>query len=240
MPDPNDSFQIRVISLIHSQERRQHTHSVLDPLTVDWSFLDAEDGRKLSSPPVEYKAAKVKRLLGFEMTPSEIGCFLSHKKAWQACVDSNKPTLVLEDDFQTGDHLLDSVESLLAFPDWDIARLQALAEVDFETLKKGAKFDIVRNFADPLGATAYLVKPDSARILIETASEIFEPLDHFIENQRYHGLRMVAVKPYPVRNRGVTTTIQDRPDRPSIRGWAKIQRSIFRIWDRWTNPRPWF
>lgn len=44
-----------------------------------WRFLDAVRGFSLKNPSIEYKADKVKKLLGFELTPNELGCFLSQK-----------------------------------------------------------------------------------------------------------------------------------------------------------------
>src|SRR5512143_1509999 len=92
-------LQTLIISLLRSPQRREKAQSELAKTALKWSFLDAVDGSKLQGPPPEYHPRKVKRLLGFEMTPNEIGCFLSHKKAWQACVAADVPTLIFEDDF---------------------------------------------------------------------------------------------------------------------------------------------
>ena len=91
--------QILVISLERSIDRRMQVEQEMQKISLPWSFLDAIDGSKLTKAPVEYKSNKVKRLQGYELTPNEIGCYLSHKKAWQRCIESGIPTLVLEDDF---------------------------------------------------------------------------------------------------------------------------------------------
>jgi glycosyl transferase family 25 len=88
-----------VISLAGSDARQQQVKSELDKTNLQWRFLDAVRGSALTSTPKEYQPAKVKSLLGFELTPNELGCFLSHKKAWQDCVDKNIPTIIFEDDF---------------------------------------------------------------------------------------------------------------------------------------------
>jgi glycosyl transferase family 25 len=211
---------------------------------LEWRFLDAVDGTKLKAAPIGYNARKVRKLLGFELTPKEIGCYLSHRKAWEACVEKNQPTLIFEDDFVILPQLEDVLKTLLDdYQDWQIVRLQALCECEHYRIADFGKFQIVRNHADPLGATAYLVKPSSARTLIEHSAEIYEPLDHYIEHHQKHGLPMLAIKPYPVTvfdPTRATSTITDRPDRVSVRGPRKALRSIYRFIDRRFARNPWF
>ena len=71
MPD----IQILVISLAGSDARQKKVKSELDKTSFPWRFLDAIKGSALKTTPKEYKSAKVKKLLGFELTPNELGCF---------------------------------------------------------------------------------------------------------------------------------------------------------------------
>lgn len=209
-----------------------------------WEFLEAVDGRLLDLSTVAYNADKVKRLLGFELTPKEIGCYLSHMAAWRACVAQQKPTLVFEDDFVVEPHFETVVNALVrSSADWDIVRLQALCSSASNRIKDFGAFALVQNDSDPLGATAYLVKPKSAQRLLDASTDIYEPLDHYIEHQQKHGQTMLAAIPYPVTVADPTrqtSTITDRPDRLPIRGVRKWSRSLFRMLDRLTSARPWF
>lgn len=235
-------LQTLVISLLRSPQRREKASQELAKTNLKWSFLDAVDGSKMQEDPPEYKRRKVKRLQGYELTPNEIGCFLSHKHVWQECVSSNQPTLVFEDDFILLPHFEETIRFLLTeFHDWQLVRLQGLAESPFDVVKSQRGFSIVRNFADPVGATAYIVKPEAARILVEQARDIYEPLDHFLEHKRKHGIEMLAVKPYPVDITRAPSTISDRPDvRKPIRGLRKKIRSFYRFLDRAFAKYPWF
>lgn len=236
------NLQTVVISLLRSPERREKVKAELAKTKLNWSFLDAVDGAKLQSPPPEYQARKVKRLLGIDMLPNEIGCFLSHKKAWQECLKNNQPTLIFEDDFILLPHFESTLELLLTeFHDWQLIRLQALAPTQHDIVKTIGEISIVKNHEDPLGATAYIVKPAAAKILIEHAKDIYEPLDHFLEHERKHGIEFLAVKPYPVDISKVESTISDqRDDRKPIRGLKKKLRSLNRALDRIVSPSPWF
>ena len=230
-----------VISLAGSDARQQQVKSELDKTNLQWRFLDAVRGSALTSTPKEYQPAKVKSLLGFELTPNELGCFLSHKKAWQDCVENHIPTIIFEDDFC----LLPQFEKAIYFlmnesTNWEAVRLQGLSDVPQEQIQSNGEFALVRNIGDAVGATAYLLKPSAAKILIDAASDIYEPLDHFLEHRQKHHLEFLVISPYPVDITGVETTIADRPGRLPIRGWGKTKRSILRALDRWLSKSPWF
>jgi len=235
------NLQTIVISLLRSPQRRETAQSELSRTNLKWSFIDAVDGSQLKFPPPEYQSRKVKRLLGFDLTPNEIGCFLSHKQAWQACLKNNQPTLVFEDDFILLPHFENTLQLLLTeFQDWRLIRLQALAKTQHDVVKTIGDISIVKNHEDPLGATAYIVKPEAAKILVEHAKDIYEPLDHFLEHEQKHGVEMLAVKPYPVDISKAPSTISDRSDRESLRGIRKKMRSLNRLLDRAFAKDPWF
>jgi glycosyl transferase family 25 len=235
------NLQTVVISLLRSPQRREKARSELSKTNLNWSFLDAVDGSQLQSYPPEYQSRKVKRLLGFDLTPNEIGCFLSHKKAWQTCLESNQATLIFEDDFILLPHFEKTLGLLLTeFHDWQLIRLQSLANSSHVTIRTIGDISIVKNLSDEVGATAYILKPEAARILIEQARDIYEPLDHFLEHEQKHGVEMLAVKPYPVDISKAPSTISDRSDRESLRGIRKQMRSLNRLLDRAFAKDPWF
>ena len=235
-------LQTLVISLLRSPQRREKAISELSKTSLNWSFLDAVDGSQFQSLPKEYNSSKVRRLLGFDLTNSEIGCFLSHKQAWQICLEKNQPTLVFEDDFVLLPNFEKTLQLLLTdFKDWQLVRLQALAGSSYEIVKSFGDISIIKNLSDPVGATAYILKPEAAKILIDHADEIYEPLDHFLEHKLKHGISMMAVKPYPVDISRQQSTISDRPNiRKSIKGLRKYIRSIYRVLDRIFSKDPWF
>jgi glycosyl transferase family 25 len=236
-------LQILVISLPGSDTRQQKAKLELDRTGFKWQFLDAVRGSALRSTPREYDALKVRKILGFELTPNELGCFLSHKKAWQACVDQNITTLIFEDDFYLLPHFEATIQFLLhECKNWSAVRLQGLSAVSQEVIKtsRDRGFALVRNLGDAVGATAYIIKPDAAQTLIDASAEIYEPLDHFLEHYQKHRLNFLAINPYPVDITGVETTISDRPGRKPIKGFAKIKRSLNRAFDRWFSRNPWF
>jgi glycosyl transferase family 25 len=219
-----------VISLKRAVERRKLITAELSRVQIGWKFLDAIDGREITDTPQEYPAKAARRLSGYEMTKSELGCFMSHRLAWRACITMNKPLIIFEDDFLIGEEFITSLEIAFdQFHDWDICRLQGIAGTPDRKILTIGQLAVVKNLEDPLGAAAYIVKPSSAQQLLAASEKIYEPVDHFLEKSRLHKLSVVAIKPYPVRIRNEDSTILDRPVRAPIRGWRKARRSFFRL-----------
>lgn len=236
------NLNIQVISLKRAVDRRISVQNKMKGLNLSWSFLDAVDGKKIQWPPSEYIPWKVKLLLGFELTKSEVACFLSHKLAWGECLKLNRTTLVLEDDFLLDEKFFLALECLLKnFDDWEIARLQGISNVSHIDLQEFCEYRIVKNLGDPLGSTAYLIKPSGAHKLLSSSKKIYEPVDHFLEHTKKHQSKIVACIPYPIKSDCFPTTIDDRKARKPIRGPKKMIRSICRCLDRIiNNESAWF
>jgi glycosyl transferase, family 25 len=233
--------QILVISLDRSIDRRVKVTQEMAKISMPWTFLSAVDGSALKKPPEEYKPRKVRRLLGHDLTPNEIGCFLSHKEAWRRCAKSNLTTLVFEDDFLLAPNFEEIICDLLRNQNlWKFVRLQGLYEVPYQEIASIADVKLVKNMGDAVGATAYILKPEIAEGLIQASVDIYEPVDHFLEHYQKHGLEFLAIRPYPVDITKVKSTIDDRSERDSIRGLKKRMRSIARAIDRLCSSSPWF
>ena len=235
------AIQALVISLERSTDRRERVKHELKNISIEWQFLNAVDGFALQVLPHSYNKSKAKRLRGYEMTLGEIGCYLSHMKAWEKCVEQNKTMLVLEDDFVINGDLSRVIESLTQMDQkWALVRLAALYNAEHRVIDRINGIALAENKGDPVGAAAYLIKPSAAGQLIKNSSAIYEPVDHYLEHYSKHCVRMLAVKPYPISIVGKDSTITDRPDRLPIKGLQKIRRSIYRWLDRQFAANPWY
>jgi glycosyl transferase family 25 len=234
-------IQVLVISLERSVERRKRVEEQLGKTRIQWNFLNAVDGYALSKMPPSYQKTKVKRLQGYELTPGEVGCYLSHIQAWQDCVDKQKITLVFEDDFLISLRFETVLKDLLTISqEWDLVRLSGIYETEDRLLTTRDSFNLVQNLGEPCGTASYILNPNAAKILLENTADIYEPVDHYLEHFKKHGLRCLAAKPYPVELAHTKSTITDRPGRRPVKGFAKYMRSIYRFLDRNLNPSPWF
>lgn len=234
-------IQVFVISLERSSDRRKRVEEQLNKTNIEWNFLNAVDGYALPEMPSSYQKSKVKRLQGYELTPGEIGCFLSHIQAWELCVFNDIATLVFEDDFLVSENLELVINDLLTISDqWNLVRLSGIYETQHETLRQRLGYQLVKNLGEPCGTAAYLIQPAAAKVLLSHAADIYEPVDHYLEHHTKHGLTCLAAKPYPIGLAHTKSTITDRPGRLPVKGLRKTLRSISRFIDRHTSSSPWF
>lgn len=87
-----------VISRKEDRARRARIESTM-PKSVDWSFLDAVDGHQPARIEERYRAIYPKLFWGSSrLKPGAFGCFVSHVKAWESCIDTGSPLAIFEDD----------------------------------------------------------------------------------------------------------------------------------------------
>ena len=235
------SIQVFVISLECSLDRRKRVQEQMAKTGLQWSFLNAVDGYALQNMPSSYQKNKVKRLQGYELTPGEVGCYLSHIKAWERCLATKEVTLIFEDDFILEPQFENVLYDLLGIASaWDLVRLSGIYETSDRLLEARQGYNLVQNLGEPCGTACYLINPKAAAILLENTADIYEPVDHYLEHFKKHGLHCLAAKPYPVVLAHTKSTITDRPGREPVKGLKKLMRSIHRFIDRKLSPSPWF
>jgi glycosyl transferase family 25 len=203
------TFDIIVISLRTSVERRAQAARQLDAMPFAWSFQDAIHGASLPTFPEEYDRKTHLHLFGGDMIPGQIGAFLSHRQAWKKCLQTQKLTFILEDDFlfrQKLSEILPIVFDNLS--NFDVLKLQGHHEDwKHKVLKDYGKNKLVRHYHDTFGLVAYFVKPESAKVLLEKSDHFRAHVDDFVGHDWIHGLKILCVQPYPVTCSGQPSTI---------------------------------
>ena len=111
--------EIYMINLKRRVERRLKMETTLKELGLDFTHLEAVDGKLLTDEVLiqkgitllpEYADPYHKR----SMTMGEVGCFLSHYAIWQKMVELNQDeVLVLEDDIRFEPFFTDRAEQLM-------------------------------------------------------------------------------------------------------------------------------
>lgn len=89
---------IYVISLKHSQDRRESMRNQLNALQLDFKFFDAVNGSTIdkSLHKIDFDLAAAS---GHKLLPGIIGCALSHINLYQKMIDENiEEMVILEDD----------------------------------------------------------------------------------------------------------------------------------------------
>ena len=185
-----------VINLEKSTVRKQYMESLLsDYEFLDVEFIKAIDGRLMTEEERQWQfdIDTGRSLYGKTLNAGEIGCALSHRKAYETLLESTEPyALVLEDDIS----ILRDLRML------DLGRIDAVVN------NSGAKAlmlsgdywfyrrkDIVRLYA-AVGAYAYIINRDAARIILSMTPPCCVADDWLCYKR--HGIKLFAVHPYMI------------------------------------------
>lgn len=208
-------IHLRYIAMDHEVERIAHMESWLSELVLPYQL--SRGVRVDTTSSHQYDSLKRCKRFGYDLRPSEIGCFLAHKKCWEECVTLNEPTLVLESDMRPVNAsylipLLDQLYDKLA--SFDLVRLHGI----FKQNERGSRniqclsngYSLRQCLGDPMGAGAYLITPDAARRLLRDSTTFYQPVDVFLGSTWIHKLRFRTVKPYPFETADFESVIGDR------------------------------
>lgn len=191
-----------VINLDRSPDRRRFMAERFDRLGMQHEFVAAVDGSALSQRDLApYNREKRLKAFGCDLTPNEIGCYLSHYRLFEKIVDENIPrAMVFEDDVVVADDFPDVVRSLSEAPnDWEFIRLAGTRpRRGREVARLCGDYRVVRLLNTACGAQAYLVNLRGARKLLTYGREMTRQIDLTIDRYWENGLRIMAVQPYPV------------------------------------------
>lgn len=113
------------INLPRAEERRQDIAAQARRLGLDVQFVDAVDGKDLPHDVPEYDRAERSKRYHYDLTPNEIACTLSHKKALRTFLDSDAEyAVIMEDDAVLADNIEQGVYELIhQLKGWEVAKL---------------------------------------------------------------------------------------------------------------------
>lgn len=174
-----------VIHLERATGRRKHAETLCHALPFAAEIISAIDGQKLSDEEIAavYQRHKYKPSYPFELSHSEIACFLSHRKAWQAIVDQNLDGgFILEDDVALDYNFLEG---------WALAAInftpQHFIRFPFRIKEKGQKIaetathKLIIPCPVGLGQVAQLVGRNAAEKLLIATEKFDRPVDTLMQ-----------------------------------------------------------
>lgn len=186
--------------------------------------LPAEDRARI------YRPHKMKPFYPFDLSLGEIGCFLSHRRAWEKIVASGDDAgLIVEDDIVVGDDFA----AVLALASGYVApdRLIRFPLRDREEVSEPLGTDGAHRVFRPqvIGLTTgmQIVGREAAARLLALTEVIDRPVDTFLQMRWHTGVDVVTLAPAPVRS-AVTSkggsTIQSHQSL-----WSEVMRSWQRM-----------
>ena len=208
-----------LINLEENVVRRNNSIRQLKSLGLDWHRIDAVNGWKLSEKDIEkfYSAEANRYQAKSPLTAPEIGCYISHLKAWERIASGNSAGgFIFEDDFlakaELGSVLADISDD--SGSTWDMIKLFSLDNSPHTIARQplGQKHEIVMPYRVPSCMLGYGVTVAAAARLAEKTIPFFRPVDEDMKYFWETGLRVSLVLPSPITvgvQRTLTGTIGD-------------------------------
>ena len=192
-----NQLQCFVVNLKRDSEKRNKIVKYLDNLNLDYSFIEAVEGRDLTDAEIAENVDSEKAFarLGRHLSKGEIGCALSHLSIYKKIVDEKiEVSLILEDDVKVDypeaaahieaiSHILeDQLETvdciLLGHHPRYSRELETVTSV-FERIKINKRVRLGWFTERPVGAYAYLLTLEGAQKRLREFEMITKPLDHW-------------------------------------------------------------
>nr|WP_210278222.1 glycosyltransferase family 25 protein [Phyllobacterium myrsinacearum] len=194
-----------IIHLKRAEKRGAHVRELMQRLPIEARILDAVDAQKLAESEIAAVYSRRSRHFPpypFELRVTEIACFLSHRKAWQAIVDDNLDAgLVIEDDVDIDPGFADQLKlagdtikpaDYIRFPRW------ARGEEGGEISRQG-EISIMQPKLPGLGMQMQLIGRDAAIALLEATKRFDRPVDTTLQMRWLHPVRMLSARPITIR-----------------------------------------
>lgn len=219
------------ISLADAEQRRAFMAGQLEKLGLPYRFLDAIRPDLSQGWPDCYQRKQRLARHGHDLTQGEIGCFLSHRQAWQEFLAGSEPFLcVLEDDVELQPGFAEGLEALCAHAgEWDIVRLYGVFCRDSAKLRELAPGRwLVDYFDQPRGTQGYVLNRVAAERLLRHTDKMNCAIDDAIDRGWEHKLRLYGVEPYlVVEQLQHASTIGSRK-RARLPLWRRLMRELHR------------
>ena len=197
---------IFVINLDTSPERFSNTQAQFEQINVNVTRLQGVLGKALSESEInevyspQLNFAKSDRAL----SKGEIGCYASHRKAWQQIVDMEVPFgIVAEDDIIVEPFLQEALDMLKALTiDWDLIKLAPYKNTTRPVVMAkqiNARFELVINRKTITGCAGYALSRKAAMKLLKSTSPFYRPVDTDLQHFWEHDIDIYALQPFVIK-----------------------------------------
>ncbi|WP_120498304.1 glycosyltransferase family 25 protein [Kiloniella sp. EL199] len=222
---------IFIINLERSAERRKKIEDQFNSIELNYEFYKAIDGRELDWKSIKNYAHSYRlKEFGKDMTPNEIGCYLSHFTLFERILnEGHEMALIIEDDVKITKELpavLKAIKNVKT--PWDMIRLASSRDRKFEILEPITEIaDLVKLKGNACGAVGYILNQSGAEKLCNYCKTIFHPIDIAMDRVWENKLQIRAVYPFPiVHDNSVQSDI--RSDSPPIQDPQKTIHKLRR------------
>ena len=219
---------VYVINLNRSTDRLVQVSAALHAAGLAFERIPAIDASELEPAITErfYDEGANRRSYLAPLSPQEVACFLSHRRAWQTFLHTRDDpfAVFLEDDAAPlrGDLNLQLLQQ--SFADSDRAQIIKLYR------PPSARIPVRRPLVPPLGAVAQAMNRAAAQALVEFTERFHEPVDVALQRCWDHGARVTVAHPLWFGEAAGSSTVRSRRQRPHEgRLLREIRRPLFQL-----------
>jgi GR25 family glycosyltransferase involved in LPS biosynthesis len=227
-----------IIHLRRAERRRPQAERLAAILPMPVTILDAVDGLQLSDDDVQavYRRRLHRPRYPFELRRTEVGCFLSHRKAWREIVDRGLDAgLIVEDDVELGGPHFDTALQLAlqSIRPGDYIRFPYRDYTDKgKIVAQAGEARLVHPRRLGAGMQMQLVGRQAATALLK-ATEVFDrPVDTTIQLRQAPAVRVLAMHPPIIRQIGHLlggSVVQKKTRKPLDVLSREIKRASYRL-----------
>lgn len=190
-----------VVTLERAKDRQRNIAVQLKDIGHHFEYFFGVDGAQGHHPLFDhYNEAKRMKLRGEPMSPGQLGCFASHYRIWQECVESQEPVLVIEDDAlidpERFNVFVDAIPNLPG--DVECLRLfrnKAKAGKDIHPRHLAGELYVKKFLKGHMSTTGYYLTPSGARKFLLGASEWILPVDLYMDQFWHNGVECFGITP---------------------------------------------
>ncbi|NVK36710.1 MAG: glycosyltransferase family 25 protein [Gammaproteobacteria bacterium] len=229
------NYKIFVINLDERPDKFKNAEDQILAQGLSCERISAVRGSNLSEEEItkNYDAKANKKHYMKTMSVGEIGCYMSHRAAWQKIIDDNLDyAIILEDDckLEADFHLLPSL--LTHLKDWDYIKLtgpRGRKKIQ-DTACITDKFSIAHYNKVPISTPGQVVSLKGAKALLENSQPFFRPVDVDLQQYWEKNIDIIGIEPKLVGTAGFDSdiTAMDKSSARTIKTkfWPRV---MFRI-----------
>lgn len=194
-----------LINLDDSKDRLNKSSKRLEAQGIEFQRVSGIRGASLSKEELleNYSPTLNRKEYYYPLSPSQIGCYMSHRKAWRKIAEGDDDFgVVLEDDFVLTGDLTKAVKTIEMLDiKWDLIKLSAYANrprpVAFSHPISN-DFDLAVHKKPMSGGAATAITKHAAKKLLEATEKFGRPCDTDLQYFWDKDIEILSLLPYPV------------------------------------------
>ena len=190
-----------VINLSDAKERMDYMRAELERLDLPYKRIDAILGRELPEPIIQFSEKSFNILTGKHKNYGEIGCYLSHLKAFEEFLESeSEHALILEDDVNLPDDLPRLIQGAITHhKHWDLLRLSSSREGQYLKIADiDPDYSLTYNTKVLKNTGAYVINRKAAKACVDKMLPMRLPYDVALDRDWDFGFKTACITPFPI------------------------------------------